>query len=96
MAGYYVVGNIDKFGTLKDLTTVFTGRMGEDSRSSQLMEFMDQFKLDKLFTGVGPAATWNWSGDLKAPYQWLDNQFILSDLVVWNTNLYYICSLSYL
>lgn len=77
MAGYYIVVNIDKFGTLKDLTSVFTGRMGEDSRSSQLLEFMDQFNWDKLFTGVGPSATWNWSGDLKAPYQWLDNQFIL-------------------
>ncbi|HTD40682.1 MAG TPA: hypothetical protein VK671_08685 [Mucilaginibacter sp.] len=80
MAGYYVVVNIDKFGTLKDISTVFSGRMGEDSRSSQLKEFMDQFNWDKLFTGVGPAATWNWSGDLKAPYQWLDNQFIL---IIW-------------
>lgn len=80
MAGYYVVVNLDKFDTLKDISTVFTGRMGEDSRSSQLKEFMDQFNWDKLFTGVGPSATWNWSGDLKAPYQWLDNQFIL---IIW-------------
>src|SRR3569832_228944 len=80
MAGYYVVVNLDKFDTLKDISTVFTGRMGEDSRSSQLKEFMDLFYWDKLFTGVGPSATWNWSGDLKAPYQWLDNQFIL---IIW-------------
>ncbi|HEY9003669.1 MAG TPA: hypothetical protein VIM89_20090 [Mucilaginibacter sp.] len=77
MGAYYVVVNIDKFGTLKDISSVFAGRMGEDSRSSQLKEFMDQFNWDKLFTGVGPSGTWNWTGDLKAPYQWLDNQFIL-------------------
>jgi hypothetical protein len=80
MAAYYVIANLDKFGTLKDLSSVFSGRMGEDSRSSQLKEFMDQFDWNKLFIGVGPAATWNWSGDLKAPYQWLDNQFIL---IIW-------------
>jgi len=80
MAAYYVVANLDKFGTLKDLTSVFSGRMGEDSRSSQLKEFMDQFDWNKLFIGVGPDGTWNWSGDLKAPYQWLDNQFIL---IIW-------------
>ena len=80
LAAYYVIVNLDKFGTLKDITSVFAGRMGEDSRSSQLKEFMDQFNWDKLFTGVGPSATWNWSGDLKAPYQWLDNQFIL---IIW-------------
>jgi hypothetical protein len=80
LAAYYVVANLDKFGTLKDLSSVFSGRMGEDSRSSQLKEFMDQFDWNKLFIGVGPAATWNWSGDLKAPYQWLDNQFIL---IIW-------------
>jgi len=78
LLGYYVVSNIDKFTTLKDLGSVFSGRIGEDSRSSQLKEFMDQFNYDKLFTGVGPTGEWNWSGDLKAPYQWLDNQFILA------------------
>ena len=77
MAGYYIVVNIDKFDTLKDLSSVFTGRMGEDSRSSQLNEFIDQFKMDKLFTGVGPTGTWNWSGNSTGPYQWLDNQFLL-------------------
>jgi len=77
MAAYYVVVNIDKFSTLKDLTSVFSGRMGEDSRSSQLKEFMDQYNWDKLFIGLGPSAKWNWTGDLRHPYQWLDNQFIL-------------------
>ncbi|MDO3625440.1 hypothetical protein [Mucilaginibacter sp. BT774] len=77
-AAYYVVSNLDKFGTLKDLSTVFTGRMGEDSRSSQIKEFLDQFDTRKLFKGVGPSATWNWSGDRKAPYEWLDNQYLLA------------------
>jgi hypothetical protein len=96
MAAYYVVANIDKFGTLKDLTSVFSGRMGEDSRSSQLEEFMDQYKWDNLFTGLGPSAVWDWTGDLKAPYQWLDNQFIL---VTWwfglQTCVVYIAHLLY-
>jgi hypothetical protein len=78
LAVFYVASNIDKFGTIKDLSSVFAGRMNEDSRSSQLKEFLDQYNTDKLFTGVGPAATWNWSGDRKAPYEWLDNQFILT------------------
>ncbi len=77
-AAYYIVSNLDKFGTLKDLSTVFTGRMGEDSRSSQLKEFMDQYDTRTLFKGSGPSATWNWSGDRKAPYEWLDNQYILA------------------
>lgn len=78
MVAYYMVINIDKFGTVKDLLTVFTGRMGEDSRSSQIREFLDQFNTDKLFTGLGPSARWNWSGDRKAPYEWLDNQYLLA------------------
>ncbi|MBV8388929.1 MAG: hypothetical protein JO080_03925 [Mucilaginibacter sp.] len=77
-AAYYIISNLDKFGTLKDLSTVFSGRMGEDSRSSQIKEFLDQFDMRKLFKGVGPSATWNWSGDRKAPYEWLDNQYLLA------------------
>jgi hypothetical protein len=77
-SAYYVVSNLDKFGTIKDLSTVFTGRMGEDSRSSQIKEFIDQFDSRKLFKGVGPSATWNWSGSRRAPYEWLDNQYLLA------------------
>lgn len=76
-AGYFLFSNIDKFGTVNDLFSIFTGRVNDDTRSGQLKEFMQQYKFDNLFTGVGPNASWNWSGDLKAPYQWLDNQFIL-------------------
>jgi hypothetical protein len=51
-------------------------RSGEDTRSEQIVEFLDQFDMNYLIQGVGPMKQWYWTsvGDL---YSYLDNQFLL-------------------
>lgn len=96
LAGYYLVANINNFHNIKGLLNIFAGRIDDDSRSSQLKEFMDQYNYDRLFTGVGPSGTWNWSVQPKKGYEWLDNQFML--LTWWfgiQTCLIYIVFLLY-
>jgi hypothetical protein len=51
-------------------------RATEDSRSEQIVEFLDQYNPDYLIQGVGPLGTWNWS-HWNGPYYYLDNQFLL-------------------
>ena len=77
VTGYYFVANIHKFQNIKGLLAIFSGRIDDDTRSSQLKEFLDQYNWDKLFSGVGPSGTWNWSVHPKGGYEWLDNQFML-------------------
>jgi len=78
LVGYYFTANIHSFNNIKGLLNIFSGRMDDDSRSSQLREFLDQYNYDKLFSGVGPSGTWHWSVYTKGGYEWLDNQFILA------------------
>jgi hypothetical protein len=77
LAGYFMVANLQNLNTIKGLLNVFAGRMDDDTRSSQLKEFLDQFNYDRLFSGVGPMGTWRWSGYTKGGYEFLDNQFML-------------------
>jgi len=77
LGGCYLVLNIQNFKSLNDLLTIFSGRIDDDSRSSQLKEFFNQYDIDTLFKGVGIKGTWNWSGDRSGKYEWLDNQFFL-------------------
>ncbi|HVS93276.1 MAG TPA: hypothetical protein VHE59_14660 [Mucilaginibacter sp.] len=96
LAGYFAVANLSRLNTVKGLLNVFAGRIDDDTRSSQLKEFLDQYNYDKLFTGVGPTGTWNWSIYPKGGYEWLDNQYML--LTWWfglQTCLVYILFLLY-
>jgi hypothetical protein len=76
-AGFFLTLNIQNFKSLNGLLDTFSSRIGDDSRSGQLKEFMKLYDWDKLFTGVGILGTWNWSVILHGHYEWLDNQFIL-------------------
>jgi hypothetical protein len=78
--GYYLVANIQSINSIKGLLSVFSGRIDEDSRSSQLKDFLGQYNYNNLFSGVGPLGTWYWIDYSKGTYEWLDNQFIL---LVW-------------
>jgi len=78
--GYYIMANIQHFNFLNDVLSIFSSRVADDSRTDQLAEFAAQFDWSKLFTGAGITATWNWSADRLARYEWLDNQLIL---IVW-------------
>lgn len=53
---------------------ILSERSSEDSRSSQLIEFLDQYDLNFLFQGVGPISVWYWS--VVGPYPFLDNLFL--------------------
>lgn len=77
LGGYYLVANIQNFTSIQGLLSIFTGRMNDDTRTSQLKEFLAQYDTDKLFTGVGIMGTWNWSSNKIIRYEWLDNQLIL-------------------
>jgi hypothetical protein len=92
LGGCYLLLNIENFKSVNDLLTIFSGRINDDSRSSQLKEFFNQYNTDNLFKGVGITATWNWSGDRTGKYQWLDNQLVL---VTWwfgiQTTFLYVC-----
>lgn len=93
---YYLAANINDFASIKNLFNIFSGRINADSRTGQIKEFMAQFDWDKLFKGVGPLGTWNWSGSADGHYAWLDNQFIL---IIWwfglQTGIVYILYLLY-
>jgi len=96
LGGYYLIANIQNFHNIKGLLNIFSGRIDDDTRTSQLREFLDQYNYDKLFSGVGPAGKWHWSVYTKGGYEWLDNQFML--LTWWfgiQTCLVYISFLAY-
>jgi hypothetical protein len=94
--GYYFIANIHNFNSIKGILNIFSGRIDDDTRTSQLKEFLGQYNIDKLFTGVGPSGTWNWYSQKEPHYEWLDNQFML--LTWWfgiQTFLVYLLFLAY-
>jgi len=52
-------------------------RVDDDSRSSQITEFLDQLKFDDLVLGAGTNAKWYWTAVGKY-YEFLDNQWLLT------------------
>lgn len=78
LIGYYFVANINHFNSIKGILNVFSGRIDDDTRTSQLKEFLQQYNTDKIFSGVGPSGTWNWYTQKQPKYEWLDNQLILA------------------
>ena len=61
---------------LQNALNILFERTGENSRSSQLVEFLDQYDTNYLLKGVGPTGTWYWSS-VGRYYNYLDNQFLL-------------------
>lgn len=79
LVGYFVFINSQFFSTFEKLANIFTGRVRDDTRSDQLRDFLQQFDLNYLYTGVGPTKTWFWT-QIGEDYGYLDNQFLL---IVW-------------
>ena len=77
LGSYFLVAHLEDFSSTKTMLSIFSDRIGEDTRTNQLREFMDQFDWSKLFTGQGVTAKWQWSGYRQGYYDSLDNQFIL-------------------
>lgn len=61
---------------LEGAFNILSERSAEDSRSDQLVEFMNQFDINYLWQGVGPMGLWYWSA-WGGYYYYLDNQFLL-------------------
>jgi hypothetical protein len=76
VAGYFILINSGLAGTFDNAMKNLSERSGEDTRSEQIVEFLDQFDMNYLIQGVGPMKQWYWTsvGDL---YSYLDNQFLL-------------------
>lgn len=80
LAGYFAMVKLQDISSFKSALSIFSDRIGEDTRTSQLIEFSHQYDVNNLFTGLGPTARWTWSGHKQGYYEWLDNQYIL---VIW-------------
>ena len=72
---FFLLSNSGLSHAIEGAFNILSERSGEDSRSGQLQEFIEQWDLDKLMGGVGPKGTWFWSA--VGPYTFLDNQFLL-------------------
>jgi hypothetical protein len=57
-----------------DRMETLTGRLTEDTRTSEYSEFFDQVPVTRLITGLGPKATWGFGN--QAEYEYFDNQFL--------------------
>jgi hypothetical protein len=55
---------------------VLAERKDEDSRSGQIIEFLNQWDTSYLLQGVGPFKKWYWT-NVADYYYFLDNQFLL-------------------
>lgn len=74
--GYVVVINSDLSKTFESTLTNLSERSGEDTRSNQLLDFLQQYDVDYLIQGVGPMKQWYWNG-IGSYYSYLDNQVLL-------------------
>jgi hypothetical protein len=74
--GYVVVINSDLSKTFESTLTNLSERSGEDTRSNQLLDFLQQYDVNYLIQGVGPMKQWYWNG-IGSYYSYLDNQVLL-------------------
>lgn len=77
---FVTVSKLQDVNIVQGALSIFSDRITEDSRSSQLVEFMSQYDDKNLFSGLGPTAKWLWSGYDQGYYEWLDNQYVL---IIW-------------
>ncbi len=74
--GYIVIINTDLNKTLESTLSNLSERSGEDTRSDQILDFLQQYDMDYLIQGVGPIKQWYWNG-IGSYYSYLDNQILL-------------------
>ncbi len=76
VSAYFILMSSSLSGTIENAFSNLSERSGEDTRSSQLLDFLDQYDTDYLIQGVGPLKRWFWHG-INDYYSFLDNQFLL-------------------
>lgn len=76
VGGYFLIMNSQYAGTFTNAFDNLSERSGEDTRSKQLIDFLEQYDLDYLIQGVGPVKQWFWPG-INDYYSYLDGQFLL-------------------
>lgn len=74
--GYIVIINTDFNKTLESTLNNLSERSGEDTRSEQIVDFLQQYDTDYLIQGVGPIKQWYWNS-IASYYSYLDNQILL-------------------
>jgi hypothetical protein len=74
--GFFFLANSGMSKIVDGAFNILSERSSEDTRSSQLVEFIEQWDFNFLLEGVGPKKTWYWSS-IKGQYNNLDNQFML-------------------
>jgi hypothetical protein len=72
---YVIARSSDFYRTIDSAFKIFTGRVNDDTRTDQLIQFFNQYNSDYLISGVGPVKTWFWT-EAKGQYGFLDNQYI--------------------
>jgi hypothetical protein len=73
---FSLFSNSDLAKATEGAFNILSERSAENTRSSQLIEFLDQYDTNYLLKGVGPTGTWYWSS-VGRYYNYLDNQFLL-------------------
>ncbi|HMO60621.1 MAG TPA: hypothetical protein PKC39_04425 [Ferruginibacter sp.] len=76
VGSFFIFSGSSMNPALEGAFNILSERTDEDSRSSQLKEFINQWDTDYLLQGVGPLKTWYWS-TIEDYYYYLDNQFLL-------------------
>jgi hypothetical protein len=76
VGAYFILLNSPFGSTMENAFNNLSERSGEDTRSEQIYEFLDQYDATYLFQGVGPLKQWFWSST-NDYYSYLDNQFLL-------------------
>lgn len=75
-----------QFSAVQNAINLLNERGNEDSRSIQILEFLDNINFDDFIWGAGIDSTWRWGS---RNYAWLDNQVLLT---AWWAGLFTICS----
>lgn len=73
---FLALAKSDLSKTIDGAITNLSERKDEDSRSGQIIEFIQQWDPEYLVQGVGPRKAWFWTG-VADYYYFLDNQFLL-------------------
>jgi hypothetical protein len=76
LGGYFLLMNTGYSTQMQGAVDILSERSDKDSRSGQIIEFVQQWDTDYLVQGVGPLKSWFWTV-VEDYYYFLDNQFLL-------------------
>lgn len=75
-AGYLALLNSDYSTTVEGAATNLLERSAQDTRSDQILDFLNQYDMEYFLQGMGHKGTWYWHS-IESNYEFLDNQFLL-------------------